>query len=123
LLPGARNAIESVRRAGLKTALASASRNAPLLLERLGIADLFDYVVDANHVSRAKPDPEIFLAAARGLGLEPGECIGVEDAAAGIASIHSAGMKAVGIGQHQALAEADLLLPNVAAFDISLFTT
>jgi beta-phosphoglucomutase len=123
LLPGARNAVESVRRAGLKTALASASRNAPLLLERLGIADLFDYVVDANHISRAKPDPEIFLAAARGLGLEPSECLGVEDAAAGIASIHAAGMKAIGIGHAQALAEADLLLPNVAAFDISLFTT
>lgn len=122
-LPGARHAVESVRRAGLKIALASASRNAPLLLERLGIADLFDYVVDANHISRPKPDPEIFLAAASGLGLEPSECIGVEDAAAGIASIHAAGMKAVGIGQSQALAEADLLLPNVAAFDISLFTT
>ncbi|GAB2575233.1 beta-phosphoglucomutase [Dyella jejuensis] len=123
LLPGARAAVESVRRAGLKTALASASRNAPLLLERLGIADLFDYVVDANHISRAKPDPEIFLAAARGLGLAPGECLGVEDAAAGIASIHSAGMRAVGIGQAQALAGADLLLPDVAAFDISRFTT
>lgn len=123
LLPGARNAVESVRRAGLKTALASASRNAPLLLERLGIANLFDYVVDANHIGRPKPDPEIFLAAARGLGLEPSECIGVEDAAAGIASIHAAGMKAVGVGHAQALAEADLLLPNVAAFDIGLFTT
>jgi beta-phosphoglucomutase len=123
LLPGARKAIESTRRAGLKIALASASRNAPLLLERLGIAELFDYVVDANHISRAKPDPEIFLAAARGLGLAPSECIGVEDAAAGIASIHSAGMKAVGIGHAQALAGADVLLPNVAAFDISLFKT
>jgi alpha,alpha-trehalose phosphorylase len=123
LLPGARQAIESVRRAGLKTGLASASRNAPLLLERLGIADLFDYVVDANHISRAKPDPEIFLAAARGLGLEPSECLGVEDAAAGIASIHAAGMKAVGVGQAQALAEADLLVPSVAAFDIGLFMT
>ena len=123
LLPGARIAIESVRRAGLKTALASASRNASLLLERLGIADLFDYVVDANHIRRAKPDPEIFLAAARGLGLAPSECLGVEDAAAGIASIHSAGMTAVGIGHAQALAGADVLLPNVAAFDISLFKT
>jgi HAD superfamily hydrolase (TIGR01509 family) len=112
-----------VRHAGLKTALASASRNASLLLDRLGIAELFDYVVDANHISRAKPDPEIFLAAARGLGLAPSECLGVEDAAAGIASIHSAGMKAVGIGHAQALAGADVLLPSVAAFDISLFET
>jgi alpha,alpha-trehalose phosphorylase len=123
LLPGARAAIESVRHAGLKIGLASASRNASLLLERLGIADLFDYVVDAATISRSKPDPEIFLAAASGLGVSPGDCMGVEDAAAGIASIHAAGMAAVGIGHAQALAEADVLLPNVAAFDIRDFMT
>jgi beta-phosphoglucomutase len=123
LLPGARMAIEQVRRAGLKVALASASRNAGLLLERLGIADLFDVVVDANRISRSKPDPEIFLAAASALGVATDECIGVEDAAAGIASIRAAGMAAVGIGQRQVLAEADLVLPSIAAFDIDIFTT
>ncbi|WP_426702210.1 beta-phosphoglucomutase [Rhodanobacter sp. Col0626] len=123
LLPGAYVAIESVRRAGLKIGLASASRNASLLLERLGIAELFDYVVDAAAISRSKPDPEIFLAAASGLGVSPGDCIGVEDAAVGIASIHAAGMAAVGIGHAHALAEADVLLPNVAAFDIRNFMT
>ena len=123
LLPGARAAVESVRRAGLKTALASASRNAPQLLERLGIAGLFDCVVDAAHIARSKPDPEIFLAAAAGLGLAPADCLGVEDAAAGIASIHAAGMAAIGIGRADALAEADVLLPNIAAFDIRRITT
>lgn len=122
LLPGARHAVESVRRAGLKVALASASRNAPLLLQRLGIADLFDHVVDAGRISRSKPDPEIFLAAARALGVMPEACLGVEDAAAGIASIHAAGMRAVGIGQAQALAGAELVLPGIAAFDIGKFT-
>jgi alpha,alpha-trehalose phosphorylase len=123
LLPGARTAIEQVRRAGLKVALASASRNAGLLLERLGIADLFDAVVDANRISRSKPDPEIFLAAANALGVAPDECIGVDDAAAGIASIHAAGMAAVGIGHPLVLAKADLVLPSIAAFDIGTFTT
>jgi alpha,alpha-trehalose phosphorylase len=123
LLPGARAAVESVRRAGLKTALASASRNAPLLLERLGIAGLFDYVVDAGRIARAKPDPEIFLAAAAGLGLAPADCLGVEDAAAGVAAIHAAGMAAVGIGSGPALAEADRQLPDIAAFDIGQFAT
>ena len=112
-----------MRAAGLKAALASASRNAPQLLERLGIAGLFDYVVDASRIARSKPDPEIFLAAAAGLGLAPADCLGVEDAAAGIASIHAAGMAAVGIGQAEALASADVLLPNIAAFDISQLTT
>jgi len=123
LLPGARAAVESVRRAGLKTALASASRNAPQLIERLGIAGLFDYVVDASRIARSKPDPEIFLAAAAGLGLAPAECLGVEDAAAGIASIHAAGMAAIGIGRAEALADADVLLSNIAAFDIGRITT
>jgi beta-phosphoglucomutase len=123
LLPGARAAIESVRRAGLKTGLASASRNAPLLLQRLGIAELFDVVVDANRISRSKPDPEIFLAAASALGVAPDECLGVEDAAAGIASIRAAGMAAVGIGHAQELAAADVVLPNVAALDIETFIT
>jgi alpha,alpha-trehalose phosphorylase len=123
LLPGAREAIDQVRQAGLKVALASASRNAGLLLERLGIAELFDVVVDANRISRSKPDPEIFLAAASALGVTPNECMGVEDAVAGIASIHAAGMAAVGIGLAQVLAEADLVLPDIAAFDIHTITT
>jgi beta-phosphoglucomutase len=122
LLPGARAAIESVRQAGLKIGLASASRNAPLLLQRLGIAELFDCVVDANLISRSKPDPEIFLAAASALGVAPGECLGVEDAAAGIASIHAAGMVAIGIGHAQALAGADVVLPSVAKFDFGSLT-
>jgi alpha,alpha-trehalose phosphorylase len=121
LLPGALDAIEAVRRAGLKTGLASASRNAPLLLERLGIAGLFDYVVDAARIGRSKPDPEIFLAAAAGLGVAPAACLGVEDAAAGIASIHAAGMAAIGIGQPAALAQAEAVLPHLAAFRIEDF--
>lgn len=123
LLPGARDALLATRRAGLKTALASASHNAPMLIERLGIADLLDYVVDARTITHSKPHPEIFLAAAAGLGVAPSACLGVEDAAAGIASIHAAGMTAVGIGRAPALAEADELLPNIAAFDIGRITT
>lgn len=123
LLPGARAAIAAVRAAGLKVGLASASRNAPLLLERLGVAELFDYIVDAAQIQRSKPDPEIFLAAAAGLGVAPAACLGVEDAAAGIASIHAAGMAAVGIGQASALAQADTVLPGLNAFRIEDFVS
>ncbi|MDE2308204.1 MAG: beta-phosphoglucomutase [Xanthomonadaceae bacterium] len=121
LLPGARAALESARRAGLKIGLASASRNAPRLLQRLGIDGLFDHVVDASLIAHSKPDPEIFLAAANALGVAPGECLGVEDAAAGVASIHAAGMAAIGIGHAQALAEADVVLPSVAELDLGRF--
>ena len=123
LLPGAREAIAATRAAGMKVGLASASRNAPLLLERLGIAGLFDHVVDAGRIARSKPDPEIFLAAARGLGVDPHECLGVEDAAAGVDSILAAGMVAVAVGDSPALAHADARIPNVAAFDIKHYTT
>ncbi len=121
LLPGAREVLMSVRDAGIRTALASASRNAPLLLERLGITDLFDYVVDANRIRCSKPDPEIYLAAAAGLGLAAADCIGIEDAAAGIASIRAAGMAAVGIGDAASLAAADAVIPDIRAFDPGVF--
>ncbi|MEP7184724.1 MAG: beta-phosphoglucomutase [Rhodanobacter sp.] len=123
LLPGARAAIESVRAAGLRIGLASASRNAPLLLERLGIAGLFDYIADAGAIAQPKPDPEIFLTAASGLGVAAEACMGVEDAAAGVASIRAAGMTAIGIGSPTVLSDADAVLACIADFDIDRFLT
>ncbi|MDE1898224.1 MAG: beta-phosphoglucomutase [Xanthomonadaceae bacterium] len=121
LLPGARAAVESARAAGLRVALASASRNAPLLLDRLGITGLFDYVVDAGAIARSKPDPALFLDAAAGLGLAPSDCLGVEDAAAGIAAIRAAGMTAIGIGDPVTLGGAAVVLPTIADFDVATF--
>lgn len=118
LLPGALAALEAARRAGLKIGLASASRNAPLLLERLGIAERFDFIADPARIARGKPDPEIFLAAAQGLGVAPAACLGVEDAAAGIAAIKAAGMTALGIGDRRELAAADAVLPGLQNFRV-----
>ncbi len=119
LLPGAAEALRSVRRAGLKVALASVSKNAPMVLERLGITDWFDYVVDATRVRRGKPDPEIFLTAAEHLGVPPAACIGVEDAVVGIQAIKAAGMYAVGVGDPAILTEADRVIPGLSAFRLS----
>ena len=116
LLPGARAGLLSIRQAGLPIALCSASRNAPKLLERLGINDLFDTVVDPMSVERGKPAPDIFLAAAGILGAPPERCLGIEDAASGIAAIRAAGMRSIGIGDPQTLAEADVVLPSLAEF-------
>lgn len=118
LLPGAAEVLAAVRAAGLKVALASASRNAPLLLQRLGIADAFDFVADAGAVKRGKPDPEIFLTAAHGLGIAPAACLGIEDAAAGVAAIKAAGMCALGIGDRDELAQADAVLAQIADFRV-----
>jgi alpha,alpha-trehalose phosphorylase len=115
LLPGARDALEAARRAQLKLALASSSRNAPFLIERLGIAELFDHIVDAAAVRHGKPNPEIYLSAAAALGVEPGACIGLEDARAGVQGLLAAGMYAVGVGDPAVLDLADAVVGGIDA--------
>lgn len=112
VLPGVLAFLEECHKRGIKTALASASKNAPFILDKLEISNHFDYVADAAKVAHSKPAPDIFLAAAAGLDIASEYCIGVEDAAAGIQAIHAAGMKAVGIGEEKTLYEADLLFSS-----------
>ena len=125
VLPGAKQILLSLRLRGVRIAIGSSSRNAPLILEKIGLAGLFDAVADGNGISRSKPDPEVFLLAARLLNMEPERCVVVEDAFAGILAAKAAGMKAVGVGYAQACDLADdtaasldemsverLLLPN-----------
>jgi beta-phosphoglucomutase len=116
LLPGAVEALAAVRAAGLKIGLASVSKNAFTVLERLGIGERFDYVVDAARIRNSKPDPEIFLNAADTLGVAPADCLGVEDAVAGVASIKAAGMVALGIGKPEVLLDADRVIPGLDQF-------
>jgi len=123
LFPGARELLQAARARGLRTALASASRNAPGLVERLGIRDAFDLIVDAADIARQKPAPDIFLAAAKGLDLAPAECIGIEDAAAGVAAIKAAGMAALGIGDAADLSQADAVVATIADVRLSDFIT
>ena len=116
LFAGARDAIEQCRAAGMGVALASASRNAPLLLARMRIDALFDVVVDPASVAAGKPAPDIFLAAAAALGVEPARTLGVEDAPAGVAAIHAAGMAALGIGDASTLVQADRVIATIGDF-------
>lgn len=118
ILPGARELLEALRNAGIKTGLASASKNAPLVLERTGLDRLIDATADGNSVKRGKPDPEVFLVAAQRLGVAPENCIGVEDAATGIESIHRAGMPAVAIGA-QAVG-GDLTVNSTADLNVEM---
>ncbi|HAK47114.1 MAG TPA: beta-phosphoglucomutase [Spirochaeta sp.] len=112
MLPGIAELILALKTRGIKTALASASRNAPEVIERLGIAGDFDLIMDAAAVEKGKPDPEIFVTAAERLGCCPEQCIGVEDAAAGVDAIRSAGIFSVGIGP--AACEADWTLSDTS---------
>jgi len=113
LLPGATEYLQRLRARGIKTALGSASKNAPLILDRLGIAALFDVIVDGNKVSKVKPDPEVFLRGAEELGIPPASCVVFEDAEAGIEAARRAGMGTVGIGSPEILRKADIVVPGL----------
>lgn len=113
ILPGAKEFLEQVRSAGLKTALGSASKNSSTILERTGLLPLFDVIVDGNSVNASKPDPEVFLKCAAALGIAPEHCVVFEDAIAGIEAAKAAGMDAVGIGERETLAGADAVVPNL----------
>ncbi|MNB82534.1 Beta-phosphoglucomutase [compost metagenome] len=113
LLPGVREYLIRLRGCGIGIALGSASKNAQFILDKLNIAGMFDAVVDGNKVSRAKPDPEVFLTAARELGLQPYECVVFEDAEAGVAAGKAAGMQVVGTGRPEALSGADIIVSGL----------
>jgi beta-phosphoglucomutase len=121
LLPGAHEALQQVRRAGVKIGLASASRNAPAVLDRLGIADQFDTIVDPSGIPRGKPAPDIFLAAAQDLEAKPEACLGIEDAWAGVAGLKAAGMAVIGVGEPLVLQQADWVIPDLTHFHLSAY--
>jgi beta-phosphoglucomutase len=91
LLPGGVALLTEIRQAGLKIAIGSASKNAKPVIEKLGIADRVDAIADGYSVDRPKPAPDIFLFAAAQLGLDPAQCVVVEDAAAGVEAAIAAG--------------------------------
>ncbi len=116
LLPGVEALLAALRREGIRVALASASHNAPAIMERLGIRGSIDHVVDPAQVVKGKPDPEIFIRAAESLGVPARNCAGVEDARAGVQAIRAAGMFAVGIGE--GLTEAHWVLASPAGLSL-----
>lgn len=113
LLPGAREFLQALRAAGLKTALGSASKNAPQVVQQLGIAELLDVIADGSSVARQKPAPDLFLYAAEQLGAPPAECVVVEDAAAGIVAARAGGFRSIGLGPVERVGAADVVLPSL----------
>jgi beta-phosphoglucomutase len=118
LLPGTMEFINELKEAGIPIAIGSASKNTPLILERLGIKNLFNAVADGNNVKKAKPDPEVFLKAAEMLNVEPGRCIVFEDAVAGIQAAINAGMMCVGIGSASILKDARYVVKGLSEMSI-----
>ena len=119
ILPGSIEFINELREAGIKIGLGSASRNTPLILERVGMRNLFDAIADGNIVHKAKPDPEVFLTAAKMLNTDPRFCVVFEDAVAGVEAALNAGMLCVGIGSGEILTKSHFVVPGLAFMDIA----
>lgn len=114
LVAGGRQLLQSIHDAGIKSAVASASKNCRTVLERLGILNAFDGIADGYSVTNPKPAPDLFVFAA-GLTQTPtSACLGVEDADAGVEAIKNAGMRALGIGPRNRFHRADKVLPTLA---------
>ena len=90
--------LDTLRAMGLRLAIGSSSKNTPFILGQLGLADYFDAVSDGNHITRSKPDPEVFVKAAEMLGLAAEDCLVVEDAVSGAQAGHAGGMKVACLG-------------------------
>lgn len=119
LYPGVLDLLNTLKESGYKIGLGSASKNSLLLTDRLEIAQYFDFVVDVSNGQKSKPAPDIFIAAAKGLGLKNEECLGIEDSIAGVEAIKSANMFAVGIGDSKQLLKADIIYCNIKSFDLN----
>lgn len=118
MLPGAEQLLRQIKARGRKLGVASASKNASLILERLSLRPLFDVVVDGNQIAKSKPDPEVYSKALDLLGVRPFEAVAVEDAAAGVAAAKAAGMWCVAVGSGERLAGADLIVKSIAHLSV-----
>ena len=119
VLPGCIELLDYLRQSGKKVALGSASKNAKLILNKTGIIDYFDAIVDGNAVTHSKPDPEVFLLGARQLGVVPEKCLVFEDAQAGIQAAKSAGMNVIAVDRDRTLTSYDARLDELTEIEYS----
>ena len=118
ILPGVAKFFSQVRKAGLLTALGSVSKNAPLILERIGMTQAFEAIIDGSKITKGKPDPEVFTKGAAELEVSAAECVVFEDAIAGVEAGKRGGMFVVGLGSPDVLKQADLVAPSLNALTV-----
>ncbi len=123
ILPGVMDFLEELKSKNHPIALGSASKNAKTILKCVGLLEVFDTIIDGNEVSKAKPDPEVFLKAAKLLNTDPQDCFVFEDSIAGIKAANTGGMTSIGIGKKDILKEAEFCFKNFKEFDYEFFRT
>ncbi|MBP1047532.1 beta-phosphoglucomutase [Enterococcus sp. BWM-S5] len=119
VFPGILALLQELKSNNIKTALASASKNGPVLLDKMAIADYFDTIVDPASLKAGKPAPDIFIAAADQLGVSVEKCIGIEDAKAGIIAIKKSGAFPIGVGLAEDLGSDIPLVSTTAELSLS----
>lgn len=118
ILPGVKDFMKQCKQENIKIAVGSASKNAPLILEQLGIIDQFDVVVDGNCVEHSKPNPEVFLKAAKKMKVQPQNSVVFEDAISGVEAANRGSFFSVGVGDRQTLQHADVVIKNMSNFHL-----
>ncbi len=119
ILPGVLPVLQFLKDKNQPIALGSASKNARPILEKTGIIDYFDAIVDGNDVTNAKPDPEVFLIAAQALGIKPEDAIVFEDSVAGVQAANIAKMISIGIGEEKTLHEAKYIFEDFTHIELA----
>ncbi|MDZ4681052.1 MAG: beta-phosphoglucomutase [Saprospiraceae bacterium] len=114
ILEGVEDFLAEIRSQGVKIGLGSASKNAETILQRVGITNVFEVVIDGNRHTKSKPDPEVFLTAAAALGVVPEHAIVFEDAEKGVEAALNGGFYAVGVGSPEVLGHAHYVIPGFA---------
>lgn len=114
ILPGTTEFLTMLKEAGLKISLGSASKNAKMILKKINLLHMFDCIIDGTDISKAKPDPEVFLLGAKALTVDPSECVVFEDAVSGVEAAISAGMYVIGIGTKETLHRANDVVGSLA---------
>ena len=118
LLPGVAAVLDGLRARGVKIAIGSSSKNAGPILQAIGLAEAFDAVADGTHITRSKPDPEVFTLAAECVGVAPAHCLVVEDAHAGVEAGLAAGMRVLAVGSAVDHPSATLKAKDLAAISL-----
>ena len=113
LLDGVQETLLALKKRGIKIAIGSSSKNTAMILKQVGLAELFDAVADGIDITNSKPHPEVFLTAAKKLGVNPAACLVVEDADSGVEAGLAAGMKVAGVGQAAANPKATYAVTSV----------
>ncbi len=119
ILPGAMETLKALRGKGILLAIGSSSKNTPIILKQIGLEGFFDAVADGNHIKNSKPDPEVFLLAAKLMNLNPAACLVVEDADAGVEAALNGNMRVLGVGAAAINPQATITANSLKDIDLA----